>query len=261
MPITFDDIANQFDDQRGLPRPAIRAWMDLIDGIASGHNLHVIEPGIGTGRLALPLVAMGHLVTGVDISNSMLEVCRQRSASICPTGMLNVAHADATDLPYDDYTFDLGIIAQLLYLIPDWPMVLDELARVVKPGGYVVHLTEPTMENPALQLWSFTWRRLIEKTNYQHTQLSPTDDDVRAEFLRRWPDVQEVELASWQFGQTVSDAKRDYGARLRALYGSVPGSDYEQAVSEFLAWAEEEFPDADQMLDGRVTLKALVASL
>lgn len=260
MRLSFDAIANQFDSQRGLPRAALKAWMDLIEAFADGRSMQIIEPGIGTGRIALPLAAAGHNITGTDISLPMLTACADSSKSLDISDRVHLIQSDATNLPFFDQEFDLGIVAQLLYLVPDWPSVLDDLARVVKPGGFVIHLTEPTTESAELSLWSATWRQMIEATGYRHTELSPTDDDVHAEFLRRWPDVQVRELASWTFGQSVSEATDSYANRLRPLYTTVPDDAFNRAVTDFLAWAREAFPNGNTRLNGTVTLTTMIAS-
>lgn len=261
MRLSFDAIASQFDHQRGLPREALRSWVSLIDEIAAGSTLRVIEPGVGTGRIALPLAAIGHRITGTDISPQMLAECEMTANRFDIAERVKVVPADASDLPFGEHQFDLGVIAQLLYLVPDWPAVLDELARVVKPGGFVIHLTEPTTEGDALALWSSTWRQMIEATGYRHTSISPTDGDVHAEFLRRWPDVKVRPLASWTFGQSVAEAMDNYAARVRPLYTEIDEADFEHVVAEFLAWAESSFLHPETRLDGTVTFTAMVAAL
>lgn len=255
MRLSFDDIASQFDSRRELPRPAIQAWMELIDELARGKTLNVIEPGIGTGRVALPLAAMGHRLAGTDISPQMLARCAESAGEMD----VQLLQADATDLPFEDHQFDLGIVAQLLYLVPDWPTVLDELARVVTPGGFVIHLTEPTIENGALARWSAAWREKIEAAGYRHIPVSPTDAEVHSEFLRRWPTVQQRELASWTFGQTVAEARSNFAERLRPLYMTVSDSEFERVAQEFLDWGANAFPVPDTRLDATVTLTATIA--
>ncbi|MCA9834956.1 MAG: class I SAM-dependent methyltransferase [Thermomicrobiales bacterium] len=260
MTLTFDAMASQFDDQRGLPRAAISAWLRCVDELAAGRQLHVIEPGIGTGRIALPLAIAGHVVAGVDISPPMLDVCRQRAETLGVADLVDAIWGDAADLPYAEHSFDLGVIAQLLYLVPDWTTVLDELARVVSPGGYVIHLTEPTIESDALQLWSSTWWQMVAETGYQQLEVKPGEDDIAAEFLRRWPDVQVQELASWEFGQTVAEARRDYGRRVRVVYPDMAQEVWDALVDRYLAWSESAFPDSSTMLSGRVVLTARIAA-
>lgn len=261
MHLSFDAIASQFDSQRGLPRAALQAWMELVDRLAGGQQVRIVEPGIGTGRVALPLAMAGHHVTGADISQPMLDACEESAGSLGVDDRVTLINADATDLPLPDHAFDIGVIAQVLYLVSDWPAVLDELARLVKPGGFVIHLTEPTVEGEALARWSTTWRQIIEETGFRHTALSPTDADVHAEFLRRWPDVEIHELASWSFGQSVAQGREDYAARLRPLYLSVPDEEWRTATGRFLHWAGGEFPREDERLDGTVTLTAMIAAV
>jgi SAM-dependent methyltransferase len=191
----------------------------------------------------------------------MLDACTESARTLGIADHVTLLNDDATDLPVPDHAFDLGIIAQVLYLVPDWPAVLDELARLVKPGGYVIHLTEPTVEGAALGRWSNTWRRMIEETGYAHTAITPSDADVHAEFLRRWPDVQVRELAGWSFGQSVAQASENYAARLRPLYATVPDDEWSAATDRFLDWATEEFPHGDERLEGTVTLTAMIASV
>lgn len=259
MPLSFDAIASQFDNQRGLPPEAIAAWLRCVDELSGGRALNVIEPGIGTGRVALPLAAMGHRVSGIDTSPQMLDVCRRRAVALDQT--VDVAQGDATELPYGDQAFDLGVIAQLLYLVPDWPLVLDELARVVRPGGSVIHLTEPTIESDALRRWSSTWRTMIEATGYRHTRLLPSEEDIAIEFLRRWPDIEVHELARWGFGQSVGEGLDGYGQRLRPLYLGIDDDTWERTVSAFLDWSATVFPNSETMLDGEVVLTARIAHL
>jgi SAM-dependent methyltransferase len=259
MTLSFDDLAEQFDDQRGLPAAALREWVAFVDVYAAGRALEIIEPGIGTGRVSVPLAVAGHRVAGVDVSTSMLEECRRRAEALGVDDRVSLIHADAVDLPLEDDAFDLGITASLLYLVPDWEAVLDELARVVRPGGSIVHLVEWSTSGEALQLWDVAWRMRVESTGYRHPALRPSLDEVRAEFLRRWPDTRMELLASWTFGQSVAEGRDRFSERLRPLYASVDDADWDRVVRDFLHWAETEFPDPDARLDGQVLLEALIA--
>lgn len=261
MTLKFDALASEFDNQRGLPQHAIGAWMELIDGLAMKPSMEIVEPGIGTGRIALPIAMLGHQVTGADISMSMLDACAESADEFALGDCVTLLEADATNMPLADQSFDIGIVSQLLYLVDDWAAVLDELARLVVLGGYVIHLAEPTTESTALQRWSAGWREIIEATGYAHTDVSPTDNDVRAEFLRRWPDSEIRELTSWSFGQSVAAAMTDYANRLRPLYESVSDRDWADATERFLTWAAQEFPDREVVLEGTVILTALIAAV
>lgn len=259
MVLSFDDLAAEFDEQRGLPAGALREWVGAVDVFAGDRSLRVIEPGIGTGRITLPLAVAGHSVTGIDISDAMLETCAHKADALGVSDRVTLIRDDATALPVDDDAFDLGVIASLLYLVPGWEAILDELARVVGPGGAVVHLVEQTASGDDLQLWDVSWRTRIEQVGYRHPALRPMQDEVLGEFQRRWPDTRIEPLAAWSFGQTVGEARDRLGERLRPLYAEIGDEDWGRVVGEFLYWSEMTFPDPETRLDGQVVLEALIA--
>lgn len=259
MILSFDDLAKHFDDQRGLPAAALREWVASVNVYAAGRTVRIIEPGIGTGRISLPLAAVGHLVTGVDVSQSMLDTCAEKAEAIGAARRVTLVHADASELPLPDDSFDLGVMASLLYLVPQWESVLDELARVVQHGGAIVHLVERTESGESLQLWDIAWRTRIESTGYRHPALRPSLNEVRTEFMRRWPDTRTELLASWTFGQSVGEGRDRYGERLRPLYAGIADDDWDRVVRDFLHWSETGFPDPDTRLDGQVVLELLIA--
>ncbi len=259
MTLPFDAIASQFDDQRGLPADALRRLAEFVGQVSPGESLRIIEPGIGTGRISLPLAAAGHSVTGIDISRQMLNACASRAEALRVSSRVRLLHGDAIELACDDDVFDVGIVASLLYLVTHWEGVLDELARVVRPGGAIIQVRERTTSNKSLQRWDSAWRTRIEAVGGTHASLSPTDAAVEDEMRRRWPDVSITSLASWGFGQTVSSARDGYRERLRALYPTVGDLAWEASVSQFLEWADHAFPDPDTHLGGEVNLELVTA--
>lgn len=93
-----------------------------------------LEIGVGTGRFAVPLARAGLPIVGVDLSAAMLR----RLADNANGASVPAAQADATRLPFAAGTFGAGIAAHVLHLIPAWRNAIDELIRVVRPGGKIV---------------------------------------------------------------------------------------------------------------------------
>lgn len=100
-----------------------------------GESLDILELGVGSGRLATPLGAAGHMVVGVDISPEMLERRADPRA-------FSAVRADMCELPIDDSTFDLVLIAfnTIFNLIEATAQqrCFTEAARCLRPGGRVV---------------------------------------------------------------------------------------------------------------------------
>ena len=98
----------------------------------------VLEIGIGTG-LNLPLYPATCRLTGIDLSEEMLDKAIERVRDL---GMPNVTLEvmDATSMDYPDDTFDKAVATYTISAVPDPIGVLQEMRRVVKPGGALVLL-------------------------------------------------------------------------------------------------------------------------
>jgi len=99
-------------------------------GQASGE---VLEVAVGTG-LNLPFYPENAAVTGLDLSEGMLDLARARKVSRPPTLRQGTAHA----LPFEDASFDTVVCTFGLCAIPDLDAAVDEMVRVLRPGGRLI---------------------------------------------------------------------------------------------------------------------------
>lgn len=104
-------------------------------------------PGNFTRRFA-SLVAPDGLAVGLDASDAMLE---QAVAENEAAGIENIVlvRGDASNLPFGDATFDSVCCYAALHMFPDPARTLDEIARVLKPGGRVTLLASCRPGGPA----------------------------------------------------------------------------------------------------------------
>ena len=115
-------------------KPGRTAAAAAISRLGPGH---VLDVGVGTG-LELPMFAPHVTLTGIDLSEPMLRVAEKRVEA---KGLRNVAALrvmDAMNLEFPDGTFDAAVAPYVLTVVPDPERTLDELVRVVKPGGEIV---------------------------------------------------------------------------------------------------------------------------
>jgi|SRR5579884_1155788 len=91
-----------------------------------------LDLGCGEGRLSRDLARIGHRMTGVDASPTLVDAARQAEPSI------PVEHADAAALPFPDEAFDCVVAFMSLQDVEDLDGVVAECARVLEPGGRLV---------------------------------------------------------------------------------------------------------------------------
>jgi SAM-dependent methyltransferase len=91
-----------------------------------------LDIGCGEGRLSRDLRALGHDVTGVDLSPAMVEAARAAEPAI------PVHEADAKQLPFGDASFDCVVAFMSLQDVDDLESSVREASRVLAPGGRLV---------------------------------------------------------------------------------------------------------------------------
>lgn len=95
----------------------------------------ILEIGVGTG-LVLPNYPSGARVVGVDLSEHMLKKAQEKAARL--PQIVGVACMDACRLGFPDRSFDAVAVPFVITLVPDPEGALDEIRRVLKPGGEIV---------------------------------------------------------------------------------------------------------------------------
>ncbi len=250
--VSFDPIADRYDDTRGHPADVttnIARELMRLGALQPGADM--LEPGIGTGRIALPLLAAGVNVTGVDISPRMLERLRAKYASLRAAeperawGRLTVEQADVTTLPFDTGRFDAAVMVHVLHLIPDWRRALDEILRVLKPGG-VLLLGQDTRAGDDEQIEiQDQWQALIGRLGFQPTRAGAASyasivDEIRQRGLR----ADEFVVATWETQRTPREILRYITEREWSLTWGVPDKLFAASADELNAWAEQRFKGA-----------------
>ncbi len=159
-PVVFDRAAGFYDATRGFPPGIAERVAELFVAAGGlGASSRVVEIGIGTGRIARPLSERVAHVFGVDLSAAMLaRLAEQRGER-----HVWAVRADAAKLPFRDAFADAVIGVHVFHLIPAWRSVLAEAARVLAPGGVLLHAAEEQTE-----AWA-SWRaRLDAEIGYEH---------------------------------------------------------------------------------------------
>jgi phosphatidylethanolamine/phosphatidyl-N-methylethanolamine N-methyltransferase len=97
----------------------------------------ILEVGVGTG-LSFPDYDASTEIVGIDLSEPMIAKARERMASGRYPHVAGVLVMDAHDLAFADASFDCVVTQFVITLVENPERVLDECARVVRPGGEII---------------------------------------------------------------------------------------------------------------------------
>lgn len=115
----------------------------------------ILEVGVGTG-ISLPYYSNCNRIIGVDISEPMLQKARKRVYELGLDHVDSIEVMDAEDLDFPDESFDVVVAQYVITAVPNPERALDELARVVRPGGEIIIATRVGAEEGV--------RKTIERT-------------------------------------------------------------------------------------------------
>lgn len=145
-------------------RPGRKAAAAAINQI--GSNLRVLDVGIGTG-LELPMFHRDIMVTGIDLSEPMLEIASKRVSRLGLKNVEALLAMDAMALQFPSESFDAVVAPYVVTVVPDARQMLDEVARVVKPGGEIVLVNHIGSETGPLALVETLLGKHADKLGWQ----------------------------------------------------------------------------------------------
>ncbi|MCP9276567.1 class I SAM-dependent methyltransferase [Mycolicibacterium arenosum] len=261
LTISFDQVAHLYDETRGLPPDVSEQVTEAIVRITgAGSGTRFFEHGIGTGRMALPLIARGFDVTGVDISTKMLDTLR-RQLDPEAAAKLHLREADVRELPYADASFDVGISALLLHLVPEWRLALRELIRVLKPGGYLCYAHQKPADAAPSTIVDERWVQINAGLGLDITSPGATVSQVIDELAAQHISVEQHRISAWDHPVTVAGLLQRYRRRTHSPDWRTPDDVHAQAVAELSAWATTTYLDHHESMSNPIAFDIITARI
>ena len=106
-----------------------------------------LDLACGTGDIAFALADRGAQTIGLDITHRMVQLGRRRAGATANQLAVRFVTGDMTNLPFQSAAFDLVSTGYGLRNVPDLDAAIDEIARVLKPGGRLLSLDFNRPEN------------------------------------------------------------------------------------------------------------------
>jgi ubiquinone/menaquinone biosynthesis C-methylase UbiE len=126
----YDEFSRWYERERGRGYHALIDDLEVSVAEPLARGAKVLEVGCGTGLILERIARVADKAVGIDLSPGMLAQARERG--------LDVQEGMATQLPFEDASFDLVYSFKVLAHVPEIETALAEMARVTRPGGTVL---------------------------------------------------------------------------------------------------------------------------
>ena len=140
----FDEIAGRYDFMnRFLSLGIDKIWRKkTIKELATDQPQHILDVATGTGDMAITAARLlkPAKITGIDISEKMLEIGRKKIDSEGLTAKIELVTGDSEAIKFDDNTFDGVMVAFGVRNFEDLQRGLKEILRVMRTGSKLVVL-------------------------------------------------------------------------------------------------------------------------
>jgi len=122
---------------------SMMTWWGLCHLSIKKDNV-ILDVGCGGGRTVnrLAQIAVEGKVYGIDFSESSVKVSEKTNRDLIKAGRVEIRQGAVSDLPFSDDTFDLVTAVETYYFWPDLNSDLQEVRRVLKPGGRLLIVVE-----------------------------------------------------------------------------------------------------------------------
>jgi demethylmenaquinone methyltransferase / 2-methoxy-6-polyprenyl-1,4-benzoquinol methylase len=168
-----------------------RAWKKRLANLAAPEKgSRVLDLATGTGDIAFAVRSRGAVVVGLDVTSRMIELAKNKAAA--STGGPAFVVGDMVSLPFTSESFDLVTTGYGLRNVPDLTAAVDEMLRVLKPGGRALSLDFNRPANRAVRAVYLGYLSLVGAALGWLLHRNPDTYRYIAASVRRYPGAEAV---------------------------------------------------------------------
>jgi ubiquinone/menaquinone biosynthesis methyltransferase len=162
-----------------------RRWKRRVVRIAAPRpGVRGLDLACGTGDLSYELSSAGGRVTGLDVTHRMLQLARAKRRS---PGLPAFVQGDMMALPFADGQFEIVTAGYGLRNVPELGPALDEIRRVLRPGGIFVSLDFNHPANPLVRTVYLSYLAVVGSLLGRVLHGDPDTYRYIPESIRRYP--------------------------------------------------------------------------
>lgn len=247
MSINFDRAVGYYDATRGYrPEVAEAIGVALVEAAGASPATRFLEIGVGTGRVALPVIVQGFDYTGVDISRAMMAQLSEKLAELEErTGhrpRVTLVEADMEALPFPDEHFDAVVAAHVFHLVAHPWSAWSEALRVLRPEGTMLICSDSALSDEDVTV-NGTWRTLVREAYGPIPNSSEAASRLLREAAQRDPTLQIDELrpVHWEFVASIAEELDAIRNRRWSNTWILPEPVFATCFARLEAWCGERF--------------------
>jgi ubiquinone/menaquinone biosynthesis C-methylase UbiE len=280
--VSFDPVAHLYDATRGFPEEVIQQIVAAIEKATNGDTqTRFLEVGVGTGRYAVPLAEAQHHYTGIDISEKMLSRLEeklhagdwqaqlqswgslpdedatrnlnvQRFIHKDKQGAMRLTIADMTTIPFHDASFDVVIASHVFHLVSNWQEALQEIVRVLRPGGILIRSWEAKWQEhwkPGAHDIRNQWCTIVQELGGDTEHPGASDQEVTDWLHNKGFETEQLETLVWQRSTTPRAVFEGIAQRIWTSTQLIPDAIFAASLERLKQWMDEQYGDTlDQVL-------------
>lgn len=242
--VVFDRAAGFYDETRGFPPGIAPHAAELIRSTGNlKADSRILEIGIGTGRISLPLAPHVKAIFGVDLSLPMMNRLREKQQN----EPIYISQADITRLPFPTARFDAVVACHIFHLVPTWRTALQEAGRVLKSGAPLLTCWNGGRDDMMPDLRN-AWREVVPEEDEKPFGIT-RDQYESFPIDEGWQPVTDTQ--TYTFGRSTSPAEFIRLAERRSWSGTWHLTDEQiaEGVARVREVAEREYDDLDAPIE------------
>ena len=242
--LAFDRVAATYDQTRGFP-PGVgeKVAAALLPHLPRPG--HVLEVGVGTGRIARLLLNLGVPVVGIDLSRPMMD--RLRGVQPAGPAAVRLVQGDARRLPLAARAVTAVIAVHLFHLVGDAEQAMNDVLRVIAPRGVVAVGWNWHPPDSIGRRVRRAWREIVAQHGADMGAPGLREMDAPVKFFRgRARRYAEIQACEWHVERTPRQALEDVEKKTFSSSWVVGEAVFPVCLAELHAWTERELPDLDR---------------
>jgi ubiquinone/menaquinone biosynthesis C-methylase UbiE len=205
--VVFDRAAHYYDETRGFPPGEDgRVGAFIAEEAGLSKSTRMLEIGVGTGRIALPLAKYVGLLVGVDLSTLMMARLNEKRTDY-PDGNIQLLQGDVMRLPLRSHSFDVALLVHILHLVAEPERAVNELTRVLRPDGKALQCWNDRNEGAFSPLWE-AWERATSNESERQDTWKASKNLLTDMGWENVTDEHQYHFSQWMSADEMADRYR-----------------------------------------------------